>query len=174
MQMDEGLDTGDILMARRVTISSSDTSATLHDTLAETGAQAIVSALAEHCRGGLPARTQPTDGVTYAAKLDKGEAVMDFSRSAVELDRQVRGLNPWPVAETRLAGERIRVWSAACGEGDVTAEPGTVLGILGDSVEVATGDGRLVLHQIQRDGGKRVPAGACIRSLDALGGRFGS
>lgn len=173
MQMDAGLDTGAVLLERRVPIASSDTTASLHETLAALGAEAIVEAIGGRCREDLQPHAQPQEGVTYASKLDKGEALLDFSNSAIELDRQIRGLNPWPVAETSLDGKRVRVWRAECTDGDSDAPPGTLLNIVADSVEVATGEGRLLLHEIQRDGGKRVSAGAVIRSLDAVGHRFG-
>src|SRR5690606_28446675 len=121
MQMDEGLDTGDILLMHEVSISDTHTAATLHDELAQTGARAIVEAIARLEQGSLQARPQPDEGVTYAAKLDKAEARLDFSRPAAELARRIRAFDPVPGATMRLPGldDPVKVWSAVALEQNV-------------------------------------------------------
>ncbi len=174
MQMDEGLDTGDVILEARCPIQEDDTSASLHDTLAAAGATALLDALGGFCRGDLPPRAQSEHGVTYASKLHKSEALLDFSRTARELDRQIRGLNPWPVAESTLNAQRVRVWVSRLGAARCDAAPGTVLSVGTDEVEVATGEGSVVLLELQRDGGKRVSAGSLLRTLDAGSLSFGT
>lgn len=175
MRMDEGLDTGDIIAVSPEPIHADDTSAGLHDRLAELGGRSLLDALPDYCAGTLVPVPQPAEGVTYAEKLHKREAPLDFSLSAEQLDRQIRAFNPWPVAETRLQGERLRVWASRSEAAEnPTAEPGTVLSVSGETVRVATGDGVLVLLEAQRDGGKRAAAGALLRPLDAVGLRLGT
>lgn len=176
MCMDEGLDTGDVLLERRVEIGAQQNSSGLHDVLASLGAEALLEALSGYCQRTLLPQPQVLDGVTYAAKLDKSEAHLDFSSTAIELDRRIRAFNPWPVAETRLAGQRVRVWhsSLASRESDVASGEIIGFGSDGDSVLVGTGSGTLHLHELQKDGGKRVPAASLVRSLEAVGLRFGS
>ncbi len=174
MQMDAGLDTGDLLLRREVPIGAETTTPELHDALADAGAAIIVEAMEGRCRGTLHARPQPDEGVAYAAKLDKRESVLDFARPAVELHRAVRAYLPWPVAETRLDGERVRVWRARVGEGEPGAVPGTVLAACQEALRVATGDGVLELLELQRDGGKRLPAAAFAQGRELVGRRFGA
>ena len=177
MQMDEGLDTGDVLLRREVPIGPGVTAPELHDALAEAGAGAIVEAIEGRCLGTLRARPQPVEGVLHAAKLDKAEALLDFARPAVELDRAVRAYLPWPVAETRLEGKRVRVWRARPVPGDEhpagACAPGTVLAVTAEAVRVATGDGALELLELQLDGGRRMPASAFARGRELSGRRFG-
>jgi methionyl-tRNA formyltransferase len=112
MRMDVGLDTGPVFLERKVTISPQDTGGSLHDRLAALGASAVVEVLnqlAEDCAHSAPQRE---DGVTYAAKIDKAEALIDWARPAIEIERQVRAFNPWPIAETRLDGEQLRIYTA--------------------------------------------------------------
>ncbi|WP_440224563.1 methionyl-tRNA formyltransferase [Dokdonella sp. MW10] len=157
MRMEEGLDTGPVLLERRTPIESSDTGGRLHDRLAALGAGVLGEGLARLVAGNLPeARAQHDDGVVYAHKLDKREAVLDWSEPAVALERRVRAFDPWPVAETTLAGERVRIWSAAVPAMRNTAQPGAVIAVGPDGIDVSTGDGVLRLVEIQRDGGKRM------------------
>jgi methionyl-tRNA formyltransferase len=116
MLMDVGLDTGPMLVRKEVPIESYETGGSLHDRLSVLGGAALLEALEGHAAGTLRATPQPAEGVTYAAKLEKAEALIDWTRDAVEIERQVRAFNPWPVAETRLDGEQLRVFEARAEE----------------------------------------------------------
>lgn len=170
MVMEAGLDTGPVLLERRVAIGPADTTATLTDKLAGLGAEAIVEALGR--LDALEARTQPAEGVTYAAKIEKREAVLDWRHEAVALDRQVRAFDPFPGAETLLAGEPVKVWQARLAEGD--GEPGTVLRVEGGCPVVACGKGALALTVMQRPGSRRLPAAEFLKGRPvAPGSRLG-
>ena len=154
MRMDAGLDTGPMLLRRALPIGAADTAATLHDTLALLGAETIVAALAN--LETLVATPQQDDGATYAAKIDKREAALDWRQPAQQLDRQVRAFNPFPVATTILNGVPLKVWSAALAPGGGT--PGTVLDVDDGGIVVACGSGALRLTELQKQGGKRLGA----------------
>ena len=151
MQMEAGLDTGPVLLEGRLPISVSDTAATLHDKLAELGARLIVEALDGRA---LSAQAQPAEGVTYAAKIDKAEAPLDWRRSADELERQVRAFNPFPGATACLGGQTVKVWLARAESGE--GAPGRILGVGRDGLVVACGTGALRLLEMQKAGGKRL------------------
>jgi len=180
MQMDAGLDTGGVLLEQAIGIGVEDTSATLHDALAALGARLIVPALRGRCDGTLAAVPQPEAGVTHAAKLDKREARLDLARPAVELDRCIRAFVPWPVAETVLDGERVRLWGSRPDPRAVpaAARPGTVLALDGEgegaALVIATGQGALALTTLQRDGGRALPAAAFAHDRALTGRRFGT
>ncbi|MFO7647676.1 methionyl-tRNA formyltransferase [Halomonas sp. 3H] len=175
MQMDEGLDTGDMLLVRPAPITAATTGGELHDTLAALGGEAIVEALDALAGDGLPATPQPETGVSYAAKLSKAEAELDFRRPAAELAARVRAFNPWPVAWCRFDGDRLRLLLAEAGApvaGESPAAPGTLLGHDDDALRIACGpDGREVLRvtRAQLPGGKALPVGELLR---ARGDRF--
>lgn len=152
MQMEAGLDTGPVLLSGRLPISGDDTAATLHDKLAALGAGLIVDALAKLPLGSC---AQPETGVTYAAKIEKTEAVLDWRHSAVPLARQVRAFNPFPGALASLQGNAIKVWAAHAL--DVSGAPGTVLAVDKNGIVVACGEGALRLVELQKAGGKRLP-----------------
>ena len=158
MQMEAGLDTGPILLSESLAIDAADTAATLHDRLADLGASLIVKALG---RLPLPVSAQAGDGVTYAAKLEKPEALIDWSKSAVEIDRQVRAFNPFPVAMTTLDGSPLKVWAAQLEPADRCC-PNTLPGelIIADrrGIVVACGSGALCITELQKAGGKRLQA----------------
>ena len=153
MQMEAGLDTGPILLQEAVIIDASETTASLHDKLAHCGAELIVRALA---RLPLPAVPQPSAGITYAHKIDKAEASIDWQQSATHIDRQIRAFNPFPGAQTTLAGQRLKLWQARPHAGQ--GEPGRILAIERDAIIVACGEGALALSELQKAGGKRLPA----------------
>ncbi|NYT22354.1 methionyl-tRNA formyltransferase [Alcaligenaceae bacterium] len=165
MQMDEGLDTGDMLLECVVPITEAHTAATLHDELAQAGAGAIVEALARLERGGLQPRPQPDAGVTYAAKLEKSEAALDFTRPAAELARRVRAFDPVPGATMMLPGldQPVKVWSALALPGPAAAPAGSLLGVSPEGVDLATGDGVLRVLVLQKAGGKRQPVSAFVQ-----------
>ena len=167
MQMDAGLDTGDVLAELRTPISLEDTAASLHDRLAEIGAPLIADTLTRLEAGRLTPQAQPDAGVTYARKIDKAEARIDWARPAAELDCHIRGLSPFPGAWSEIAGERVKVLMCRVEAGGQTAEPGTVLD---DALLIACGSGALRLTGPQRAGkgpvdaqaflnGRPVPAG---------------
>lgn len=169
MQMDEGLDTGDMLLEHRVPIGEADSAAQLHDALALAGGQAIVQALAALQGGGLTAHPQPAEGVTYAAKLDKAEAALDFTQPAALLARRVRAFNPVPGATVRLPGvdAPVKVWRAQALDAAVKQAPGTLLAASADGIDIATGEGVLRLLELQRAGGKRQPVDVFVQGWQA-------
>lgn len=166
MQMDEGLDTGAMLLVESLPITETETAATLHDKLAEQGARLIVAALQALPLGTLTAQPQPLEGATYASKLDKAEAALDFTQSAVQLARRIRAFNPMPGATLRLPAidEPVKVWNAiAITTTGKQAEPGTVIGASPEGLDLVTGQGMLRLTELQRAGGKRQSAAAFIQ-----------
>ena len=170
MRMEAGLDTGPMLLEVREPIRAEDTTAVLHDRLAARGAEALLAALPGITQGSLVPKVQPSEGVTYAAKISKDEARIDWRQSARDIDRQIRAFNPWPVAETKLRGVQLRVWNAQPIDARSAAEPGTVIGVDSGGVRVATGDGVLGLTRLQLAGRKPTNADEFIRgqSLDAV------
>ncbi len=174
MQMDAGLDTGPVLLKRRIPIGENDTGGSLHDKLAALGAPALLEALEGLAGGTLRAEPQPSTGVTYAEKLQKAEAPIDWSRDAIAIERQVRAFNPWPVAETRLAGEQLRIFMArAQNEDSNDAAPGTVVAARDDAIVVACGHGALRITELQRAGRRPLGARDFLNSCDLAGQRLG-
>lgn len=168
MQMDAGLDTGPVLLERRTPISPEDTGGTLHDRLAALGADVLADGLARVMAGeSLLPRPQPEDGVTYAHKLDKAEARLDFTRPAIELERQVRAFDPWPVAEGDVNGETLRIWAARAIDGH--GAPGSVLGMSREGIDIACGEGALRVTALQRAGGKRITAADYLNAMKTRG-----
>jgi methionyl-tRNA formyltransferase len=161
MQMDAGLDTGPMLSRHPLAIADSDDAQTLHDKLAALGAEAIVSALAELAAGRAAPTAQPADGVSYAQKISKQEAELDWSRPCAEIERRLRALRPSPGARTRLRGETVKLWRAHCAAGSGT--PGLVLAAGAGGVLVACGEGALLLSELQRAGGTRLAAADFLR-----------
>jgi methionyl-tRNA formyltransferase len=163
MQMDEGLDTGPIVLQRRVPITDKITAASLHDILATLGAELIVEALEGIVSGSLTPAPQPSEGATYAPKLERDEGHLEWSRPAAELERAVRALTPWPGTWFQHRGERIKVLAAAIAGG--SGEPGVVLdgASCGDAPIVACGGGALRLLRLQRPGRAPADAGEVLR-----------
>ena len=159
MQMEAGLDTGPVLLHQELPIAATDTGGQLHDKLAELGAQVLSDGLGLLRAGIKPiARPQPELGVTYAHKLDKAEAKLDWAQDAGALARTVRAFNPWPIAEATLSGERVRIHGAVALEADHGQAPGTVLAASRDGIDIACGQGALRLRVLQREGGKAITA----------------
>ena len=158
MQMDVGLDTGDVLAEQRIPIGPDDTAATLHDRLSELGAGLLVATLPSLEGGQIVPQPQPEDGVTYAKKIDKAEAKIDWTRSAAEVDCHVRGLSPFPGAWFDLDGTRIKVLMSEVASGDGPA--GTVLD---DALTIATGTGAIRLLRLQKAGRGPVSAAEFLR-----------
>ena len=155
MHMEAGLDTGPVYLQEAIAIAGDDTAASLHDKLAALGATCIVRALELIQTGSLQAQPQEQAGVTYAHKIEKAEAELDWTRAASELDRQVRAFNPFPVATTRLRGEPLRVWRARPLPGE-PGVPGRIRAIEADALIVECGSGALRVEELQRAGGRRL------------------
>ncbi len=175
MQMEAGLDTGPMLLKRSLPILPSDTTATLHDRLAVLGGESIVEALSALLGEGLTPTPQPAEGVTYAAKIGRAEAMVDWVRPAVDLERALRAFDPFPGLASSLRGTAVKFWSAElvdnAGDGDV--EPGTILGADEAGVVIACGRGALRCTVLQRPGSKRLPAGEFLRGFAvSVGERF--
>lgn len=157
MRMEAGLDTGPVLLEKRMPIEAMDTSASLFEKLTVLGAEAIVEALER--LDVLQPQPQPAEGITYAHKITRAEAPLDWRRSAAELDRQIRAFDPYPGAETLLAEAPLKVWKATPGSTPVEAGvPGTVIEINPEGIAIACGEGRLTLEIVQKPGGRRQPA----------------
>lgn len=164
MQMDVGLDTGPVLLARRVPIGPEDTAGTLEAKLALLGAEAIVEALAGLEAGRLTARPQPDSGVTYAQKLSREEARLDWSRTASEIERAIRAYNPAPGAYTTIDGQVLKIWGARVEAGGVPSRaPGEVLDRQDDTLAIACGTDILCVAELQRASGRRQTAAEFLR-----------
>jgi len=170
MQMDIGLDTGDMCLIERLPITATDTTASMHDKLADLGGRMIVEALEMSACGGLPRTPQPAEGVTYAHKIEKSESWMDWRLSAIELDRRLRAFNPFPGGATQCGAEVIKLWAATPEAYSGNAQPGTVLAADADGVLVACATGALRLMQLQRAGGKRLSAADFLRGFELPAG----
>ncbi len=173
MRMEVTLDTGPVLLTKRTSIKDTDTGGTLHDRLAALGAEAMVEAYEAMTSGTAVAVTQSDVGATYARKIVRDDARLDWTHSAVMLWRQVRAFDPWPVAHTVLAGETVRIWRARPRAARSDAEPGTVIETNAGGFEVATGEGVLHVDEVQVAGRNRVAAAEFARGLDLTGKRFG-
>jgi methionyl-tRNA formyltransferase len=177
MHLEEGLDTGPVYAERRLAIAADATAASLQAQLAQLGAEALLPVVADLAAGRAVARPQPVDGVTYARKISKDEARIDWTSDAVQIERQVRAFNPWPVAETLLDGERLRLWQAhavAGAEAGVMpgATPGTVLGLADGAMRVACGRGALAVDVLQPPGKRAMPAAEFLRGRGQAPLRF--
>lgn len=169
MQMDAGLDTGDMLLTQQIEIAPQDTTASLHDKLADVGGALIVQALADAQSNKLVRTPQPVDGITYAHKIEKQEAALDWRLNAKQLAQRVRAFNPFPVATFNANAEVIKVWSAYVFT-DTDTEPttrilGTVLRADEDGIHIACGEGVLCISELQKAGGKRLPAAEFLRGF---------
>jgi len=173
MRMEAGLDTGPVYAARAVPIASSDTGGTLHDKLAALGAQTLLDVLPAILAAAIEPVPQDSSRATYAPKISKDAARLDWSRDAVSLARQVRAYDPWPVAEGRLHDGRVlRIWAATALAASAAAPPGTIVACDSRGIEVATGVGRLRIESLQLPGGKRMSAAAYLNAHSLAGARF--
>lgn len=162
MQMDVGLDTGDVLLTRRTPITEHTTAAQLHDELAIIGAEAIVAAIADLTALQAQAQPQPEDGITYAQKLSKADAQIDWTQSALVLNQKIRALNPVPAAWSVLAGNTIKIWACWVLAEQTEAAVGTIIRADKQGIVVQTGEGLLVITELQASGSKRMAAEAFI------------
>ena len=173
MQMDAGLDTGDMLLAQAIEIATDDTAATLHDRLAALGSELIVEALEQASQDALRPQAQPGSGATYASKIDKREAAIDWTLPASELERRLRAFDPFPGASSALNGESIKFWRAHIVEG--RGIPGEILATPDAGIVVACGDGALSVVELQQPGGQRVSAAQFLAAHRLVPGtRFGT
>ena len=170
MQMDAGLDTGDMLLREALAIGD-DTTARLHDRLADMGGRMIVQALRQAEAGALRAEPQPAEGVTYAHKIEKAEARIDWSLDAGTLARRVRAFDPFPGASSVLEGETIKFWAAEAEPGESGSAPGTVVAVTPSGIEVAAKDSVLRVNELQRAGGKRLAVADFLRGFDVKTGQ---
>lgn len=179
MQMDEGLDTGDMLLMKRCPIKPDDTGTRLHDRLSELGAEALMEALPGIASEQLQAEKQDDSQACYASKLNKSEALIDWSNSAEAIVRQVNAFNAWPVAQTPVdikgigKAEMMRIWQASRLDESSEAEAGMVLRSDKQGIDVASGEGVVRLLNIQLPGKKPMPVSAFVNSVDLTGKRLG-
>ena len=177
MQMDTGLDTGAMLMRDAVAIAPDDTTARLHDRLAALGGRLIVAALHDAADGTLRPEAQPLDGVSYAHKLGKAEAVIDWRLPAAVIERRVRAFDPFPGCSFGIDGQAVKVWRTACladepaSPNSVASAPGTVMPAAAGRLVVACGEGAVELLELQRTGGKRQPAAQFLQAQPLAPGR---
>lgn len=163
MQMDEGLDTGDMLLKCVVPVEEKETGGSLFDKLSEAGAGLLLKTLEGLEKGGLVAEKQGETTTAYAKMLKKDMGLIDWKQSAVQIERLIRGLNPWPSAYTHLDGKTLKIWQADVMEDESGKEPGQVVALANDSLQVQTGKGILKIRELQLEGKKRMDAGAFLR-----------
>jgi methionyl-tRNA formyltransferase len=170
MQMEKGLDTGPVLLRRAIPIAPDDSGGSLHDKLAALGAGLLGEGLDRVLRNEpMPATAQPEHGVTYAHKLDKAAARLDWNEPAAALERKVRAFDPWPVAEGVIEGETLRVWRAQSRDSALgSREPGNILAASRDGIDIACGAGVLRLLEVQRAGGRRIAAADYLNARPEL------
>lgn len=177
MQMDAGLDTGPMLLKRAIPIEPDDSGGSLHDRLASLGSNMIVEAIDRLCRGTITPEPQPREGVTYAAKLEKAEARIDWTARAIEIERKVRAFNPWPIAEARYEGEQLRVLRAKAEMEESPRlggqPPGTLLSVSERCLLVQCGMGRLAIFEVQRPGKRPVSARDFANTAPLVGRQLG-
>ena len=174
MQMDAGLDTGDMLLVGRLAINPVDTTGSLHDRLAALGGRLMVETLELAGCGGLRPIAQPSEGITYAHKIEKHEAAIDWTQGAALIERRVRAFNPFPAAASVVAGETVKIWEAAVLPGSLPtgAAPGQILVAGEPGVDVATAEGVLRVTRLQKPGGKALDAAQFLRGFALVPGMF--
>lgn len=172
MRMEQGLDTGPVYSTHATPISDEDSAGTLHDRLAALGGRCIVEALPQIERGELRAQAQPEAGVTYAHKIAKEEADIDWTRAAIDIHRQVRAFNPAPGAFTHLNGEALKIWKAVLAAGN--GRPGQVIECTQDAVVVACGQGAIAMTELQKAGSRRMSAADFLRGTAVKGAVLGA
>lgn len=164
MRMEAGLDTGPVMRSAKIPITPADTAKTLHDSLAELGALELLKTLGQMTQGFLPVEPQDNSKATYAAKIDKEDAHIDWQQSAIVIDRQVRAYNPWPIAFTELNQQRIRIWQTEVIKQSITKSPGTIIEANNTGIDVVTSDGVLRIKQLQLPGAKVLPVAEVLKA----------
>jgi len=172
MQMDAELDTGPVLSHASTPIGAHENAAQLHDRLAMLGAQALIDALPRYAAGELQPTPQPQEGATYAAKLRKAEARLDWRMSARDLDLRIRAFNPWPVAETQWQGQQMRIWEALPAPTAPAGPPGAIVSANASGILVVAGEGALNLQRVQLAGRKAMSAGEFVNAHRLDGARL--
>jgi methionyl-tRNA formyltransferase len=173
MRMTRGLDTGPVWRQARIPVGKAETAGELHDRLATLGAETLVETLSGILDGTLDARPQDETGASYAPRIEKRDAVIDWTDPAIVIERRIRAFNPWPVAETTTAtGQRLRIWAAEAKPGSVADLPGTVVAAGDGVLEVATGDGLIRIRRLQPPGGRAMSAAAYLAAHDLKGTVF--
>lgn len=172
MKVVKKLDAGDMLLKAECPITATDTSSSLHDKLAHMGAAALIKVVEQYRDGSVQAEPQDPALVTYAHKLEKHESELDWSQSATELDRKIRGLNAWPVAQTLFKGDVLRIWNSSLVDRSISGEPGTI-DCAEHALDVVTGDGVLRLLEVQLPGGKRIAGKDFLNAHPADGVKLG-
>ena len=172
MQMDAGLDTGDMLLVGRLPIDAQDTTATLHDKVAELGGQLMVDALQQAASGSLHAVAQPQEGITYAHKIEKHEAAIDWAQPATLITQRVRAFNPFPGATAALNGEVLKVWGAHVAPElpPVDVVFGSIVAVAPEGIAVAAMNSIVILTELQRPGGKRLKVADFLRGFELTPG----
>ena len=170
MQMDAGLDTGAMLLREALPIGPQDSAATLHDRLAALGGRLVVPALQAAAAGALAPQPQPPDGVTYAPKIDKREAAIDWTAPAAHIERRLRAFDPFPGASFELDGTTVKLWRARCVT-DLEGAPGTLRALGGERLVVCCGSGALELVELQRTGGRRLTVAQFLHGHPVTGSR---
>lgn len=164
MRMDAGLDTGDMITTRVVKLEEKETGGSLFDKLSQAGADLLTETLDQLEAGTVTYEKQPAESSTdYARMLKKEDGQIDWNKSAAELERLIRGLNPWPSAYTHIDGKTLKIWMADAEDGNSGSEPGTVVEVTKNTVKVQTGDGMLSLLEVQLEGKKKMPVDAFLR-----------
>ena len=163
MQMDEGLDTGDMLLQAVIPLEKKETGGSLYDKLKQEGAELLMQTLEGLQNGSIMARKQGETTTEYAKMLKKEMGLIDWNKDAIEIERLIRGLNPWPSAFTHFNGKTLKIWQADVMEGNTGKQPGTITGISKGSIQVQTGNSVLSLRELQIEGKKRMDAGAFLR-----------
>ena len=168
MQMDAGLDTGDMLLVEKLPITPKDTTATLHDQLADLGGQMMVDALQLAARQGLKPVPQPAQGISYAHKIEKHEAAIDWAQPAQLIGQRIRAFNPFPGASATLNGETFKVWTAGlqAGTPPVGSDHGSILAVAPEGIAVAAMNSIVMITELQRPGGKRLGVADFLRGFD--------
>jgi methionyl-tRNA formyltransferase len=173
MRMEAGLDTGPVYLRRELGLDPQETGGSLHDKLAAIGAEALIEALPGIADGSLVPEPQDPELVTYAHKLDKAEAQIDWTQPALTIERQVRAFDPWPVAQTSLQGETLRIWSARAHEGAVAGvAPGMVVAADKHGIAVAAGTGTILITRLQPPGKRPMAAADFLNARRLDGSRF--